>query len=370
MRFAQEVRSSGLEVPAPKWDELPHMVLQIADATTRVSIAAWPREGADVAPTIFSFYGNEAGQKARIKAVESLARGDAAVVTEGARVQLDAPELMKQLAPENQLGEPVFSISPGEPIQLGIDVVGENGVPIKRMVDLYNVPPAPDTHGALAGYSGGVLVQVNIRLLEEPRVRLEVNLSGQFGGDIRENAHAAELLLAFHTAPDVTLQNDLLFPEGKLTGRLGDEPDVERVRELRSQEAIFGALVLIEDRLGVAITPPAQVTPEDVEALVVVRDILETGEGSATFNEMHVVVRDPAAIAWVATEYSGMIENKPVVYDLFDGQLNLGMGAFRIPKLKVVDVKPHTGSPTSPADVILRADGSPTMTFRLVGYAH
>jgi hypothetical protein len=357
--------TSSLEAPEPKWDELPYMTLQIADSSTRVNIATWARDGAEVRSSLFGFLDNEAGAKARSEAIKLLARGEPAEIREGAHVQMDAPEIMRALAPEQALDNAAMTLHPGAPVSLGIEISGQDGI-VSRSVDMYNVPPPPGAIGALAGYSGSVLVQATIRLLGEPRIRLELQLSGQFAADVRANAVAAELLLAFYREKEATLKSDLLFPSGELTAPLRERSEEEKVRELEILNSLFGSLVFIESRLGITLVPPPGVSPEDVDALLTIRRVLETGEGTATFQGMTGMVDNPQQIAWIAEQASGTIQQRPVVYEVFGQAVTLGNGAYELPRLKVVEVIPYGTTPDAPARVVLGADDDPTMTFRLL----
>jgi hypothetical protein len=257
-RFMQSISSGGLETPQPKWDELPYMVVSMADQSTRVSIAAWPREGVAVQPPTFRFNGTEQGEQARRAAVERLARGDTADVTEGGQFFIDAPEIMRALAPPDRITNPVLTLAPGETVPMEIEII-KDGTPFIRTIDLYQVPPPPEASGALAGYSGAVLVEATIRLLEEPRIQLQLGLSATFGDDIPANAQAAELLAEMYGATDITLRSDVLFPsDGEITGPLdlGRALDEAKLLDFEMMRDAFAAIVFIRERLGIDLTRP------------------------------------------------------------------------------------------------------------------
>jgi len=366
-KFTQAVTTSALEAPAPAWDRLPYMTLEIADSSARVNIASWPREGAAVEVPMFSFYDNETGRRARIAAVERLARGEPAEITQGARVQMDAPQIMRALTPAEGMQNSTFIISPGDPITLEIVVSTDEGE-VTRSVDLFTVPPPPGATGALAGYAGAVLIQASIRLLDPPRVSIELGLSGRFtDNDIRANADAAELLDALYRHSEVTLRSEVLFPSGEVTEALGQEhvTDEEKLTELRVLRDLFGSLAYINDYLGIELAPPLKVSPEDMNVLLTIVKILETREGTAEFNQMTGMVDKPQEIAWLAERASGSLERRLVTYEVFGREVTLGMGVYELPRLKVVDIIPYGQAPDSPARVVLAADGDPTIPFRL-----
>lgn len=367
-RFMQGISSDGLEAPQPKWDELPYMVVSMADQSTRVSIAAWPREGATVQPPIFRFDGTEEGQRARRAAVERLAGGETAEVTEGGQVFIDAPELVRALAPPDSIRNPVLTLGPGEAIPLEIEI-SSDGTHVSRTIDLYQVPAAPEANGALAGYSGSVLIEATILLLEEPRIQLQLGLSATFGDDIPANAAAAELLAAMYGAADIVLRSDVLFPTGgEIRGPLdlGRERDEEKLLDFEIMRDAFSAIVYIRERLGIDLTPPEAFSPVDLDALLTIQDVLKTGEGTADFKKMTGMVDGPSEIAWVAERASGTNQRRPVTYDVFGQVVTLGMGEYTLPRLKVVDVIPYGQAANSPARVVMQADGDSTMVFRLL----
>ncbi len=367
-RFMQSVSSGGLETPEPKWDELPYMTVSVADQSTRITIASWPREGVTVQKPTFGFHDNEEGQQARRVAVERLARGEPVEVTDGGHVVIDAPEIIRALAPPAQIRNPVVTLGPGEAIPLGIEITKTDGATFQRTVELYQVPPLPGMNGALAGYCGSVLIEAGIRLLEEPRIQLQLGLSATFDDDIAANADAADLLANMYRAGDITLNSDILFPEaGTTSGPLdeGRQRDEEKLRDFEMMRDAFSAIVFIRERLGIDLTPPEAFSPLDVDALLTIRHVLETGEGTAEFNEMAGMC-EPADLAWIADRASGTVQRRPVIYEVFSQPISLGAGEYILPKLRVVDVIAYGKTPDAPARVVMKADGDPTMRFRLV----
>jgi hypothetical protein len=103
-----------------------------------------------------------------------------------------------------------------------------------------------------------------------------------------------------------------------------------------------------------------------VDALLTIRNVLETGQGTADFNEMTGMVGSPDEIAWIAERASGTSQRRPVTYDVFGQVVALGMGEYTLPKLKVVDVVHYGQAANSPARVVMRADGDSAMVFRLL----
>jgi hypothetical protein len=164
-------------------------------------------------------------------------------VTEGGQVVIDAPEIMRALAPPDRITNPVLTLAPGEAIPLEIEI-STDGTPFSRTIDLYQVPTPPEANGALAGYTGSVLIEATIRLLEEPRIQLQLGLSATFDDDIPANARAAELLAAMYGAADITLRSDVLFPtDGEIRRPLdlGRERDEEKLFDFEMMRDAFSA---------------------------------------------------------------------------------------------------------------------------------
>jgi hypothetical protein len=65
------------------------------------------------------------------------------------------------------------------------------GHPLDRRA---GAPPRPGASAAFAGFTGGVLGEVNFMLLEESTISANLTFSAHFGRDPRQNAEATELL--------------------------------------------------------------------------------------------------------------------------------------------------------------------------------
>ena len=98
--FTYAVTAASEQTPAPQWPELPYLQIELTGAGGKVQVAAWPREGANVQLPSFSFTDDVAGHEARAQALRHWARGEEAEVTEGARVQFHAPEVIRELLPD------------------------------------------------------------------------------------------------------------------------------------------------------------------------------------------------------------------------------------------------------------------------------
>jgi hypothetical protein len=59
-----------------------------------------------------------------------------------------------------------------------------------------------------------------------------------------------------------------------------------------------------------------------------------------------------------------------VSYEVFGRQVDLGLGRYELPELKIVDVIPQGSRPDSPARVVLEAADDDQITFRLIDPSH
>lgn len=368
--FTYAITSSAPATPAPNWDELPYLIIEVGGERTKVNVATWVREGAEVELPSFFFTYDEAGQQARMEAVRTLARGEAAEVTQGARIRLQAPQAMRDLVPEpSALAGGTVTLYPGDPVSVELEIETAEGK-LERRLEMRPVGPRPDATVAFAGYSGGVLVEINFTLLEKPSISANITFSAHFGSDARENAEAAELLHAFYSHERVTLRSRTLFPEaGELTGRyeeLRQNTELERMEWMR---LFYADLALIQERVGMALPIPDQMTEDDVNAVGTAAAVLRTGEGTGTFEQAEGFVQNPAEIPRLPDEFSkrGSIR-RMVSYPIFGREVELGEADYELPALKVVDVIPYGQTPTSPARVVLAAEGDGQMRFRLVDW--
>jgi hypothetical protein len=367
--FTYAITSSSPTAPAPNWEELPYLVMEIGGERSKVNVATWAREGAQVDLPAFFFTDDEAGQRARMDAVRSLARGEAAVVTQGARLRLHAPQAMRDLVPDaSALTGGTVRLPPSDPVSLELEVQTAEGR-LVRELEMRPVPPRPGVTLAFAGFSGAVLVEVNFTLLEEPTVSANLTFSAHFGSDVRENAEAAELLHGFYTHEQVTLRSRTFFPEaGELSGRYEDlrqDTELERMEWMR---CFYADLAFIEERLGIELPQPDQMTVDDINAVGTAAEVLRTGEGTATFSQAEGFVRNPSEIPRLAEEFRKRAVRRMVSYPIFGQEVELGLADYELPPLKVVNIVRCGSMANVPARVVLEAEGDGQMRFHLVDW--
>ena len=368
--FTYAITSSSPTAPAPNWDELPYLVMEVGGERSKVNVATWPREGAQVEPPAFFFTDDEVGQSARMEAVRSLAHGEEAVVTQGAGLRLQAPQAMRDLVPDSSaLTGGTVRLRPSEPVSLELVVETHEGR-LVRQLDMRPVPPRPGASAAFAGIGGGVLVEVNFTLLEEPTISANLTFSARFGRDARENAEAAELLYGFHTHERITLRSRTFFPEaGELSGRYDDLRQNAELERMEWMRRFYADLAFIEERLGVQLPQPDQMTVDDINAVGTAAEVLRTGEGSATFGQAERFVQNPSEIPRQPEELrkQGAVR-RMVSYPIFGEEVELGLADYELPPVKVVNVVPYGTTPDAPARVVLEAEGDGQMRFRLVDW--
>jgi Restriction endonuclease len=368
--FTYAITSTAPTTPGPNWDELPYLVMEVGGERSKVNVATWVREGAAIDLPSFFFTDDEAGQEARMEAVRALARGEVAEVSQGARIQLHAPQAMRDLVPDpSALAGGTVTLYPGDPVNIELEVETAEGR-LERSVDMRPVGPRPGATVAFAGYSGGVLVEVNFTLLETPSVSANISFYPNFGPDARENAEAAELLYGLYSHEHMTLRSRTFFPEaGELTGRyeeLRQSAELERMEWMRR---FYADLALIQESLGIELPIPDEMTVEDINSVGTAAAVLQTGEGTGSFEEAEGFVQNPLEIPHLPEDFRkrGSVR-RMVRYRIFGREVELGEADYELPPLKIVNVVPWGQTPNAPARVVLAAEDDGQMRFRLVDW--
>jgi hypothetical protein len=344
----------------PDWSKLPYVAIDVDG----VHIAAFVREGADVTLPTFGFIDDEIGREAREQAVRDLARGEEAKITRGFRVQMAAPKILQEFAAQRSLEGGTVSIVPGDVIPLGLEIAFD-GEALTWALELRPVPPLPDATASYAGYVGSSLIELSFTLLDKPAIRVALAVRTELGASARDNAEAAALLYAFYAQRNVVLRNDTFWPDtGNLSGKFGDLGHNEQLAEMAWLRHFFADAAFIERRFGVELPLPPQLSSEQIDQVGTVANILRTGEGTATFTKAEGTVTDPHAIPGLPDRLR--TERRDVIYEVLGKQVNLGPADYELPRLKIVDIVPHGTGANAPARVVLEADGSPEMVFRLV----
>jgi hypothetical protein len=358
--FDCRITSGPPTAPAPKWDELPFMTPFIGDERTEVQVSAFVREGADVPLPTLRFVDTEQGRQARSEAVRSLARGEKALVTGGARLAIHAPQVMRDLTGnQSAVSSGPVELQPGEPVALELEVETEEGT-VHRQLEMRPVPPRPGVAAAFAGYTGSMLLELGFVPLAAPTIRANISFSVRFGQSAAANAEAAQLLYAFYTHTAVTLRNDLFWPDaGELRGH---HPELHEMKELADMEwrrRLYANVAVLEERLGVALPEPTRLTMDDINGAATAAGVLRTGGGTHTFRRAEVVVEEVGDISalWEASIPAGLMR-RMVTYTIFGREVALGEADYELPLLKAeviaVGEPPHSSArvvfePTAPA---------------------
>ena len=318
MDFTYVVLSSSAEAPAPEWPALPYLTMDVVGPSGRVEVTAWARESADVELPSFQFTDDDGGQQARDRAVRAPARGNEAVITEGARLHLQAPRVMRELMADHRaLGAGDLRVPAPQPFEaeLGVHAAGE--ILVNRF-QVRPIPPRPGAFGAIAGYIGETLVEVNFTLVDEKHSQAAFSLSSHFGSDAQSSMEAARLIHAWCTHERLTFSSDELYPDG-VSGRSEDVRANERCAEMEWRARFYSDVVFLEERLGREFPMPEQMHAEDLDAVGTAAKVLRTGHGTATFTRAEGFVQNPSEIprlpeefqskappgAWSRTPFSG-----------------------------------------------------------------
>jgi hypothetical protein len=365
--FEYAVTGTGATMREPKWDDLPFITMTMGDEKTTVRVDAWTREGAHVPLPGFSFTNDEAGREAKEYAREELASGRDAVLRSGARIQvMNPPKVLRETVDGDTIESDEITICVSDPTPVEIEIQTETET-IVRTFGVRWIPPREDGHVAFACIERGTFMELDFQALEEPTVSFRFNLSAMFREDVAANLEAARLLHAFFTQERIILRAEQFFPNGELESEVVTGTDADR-ESVAARVEIYGALALIEERTGVDFIIPSSITQEDLLTIGGIVKVLETGQGTATFHNATAVVEANQIAALGDNSRGDRILRQPVMYELFGQAVNLGMGEYEIPPVRVIDVKPLGMKPDSPAHVTIGPEGTDQMPFRLIDF--
>jgi hypothetical protein len=365
--FKTAVTSLDLDTGAPNFDTLPYMTLEIRGERRRVHVASWVRDGASVEQATVSFLEDEGGQAARMDAVRTLATGKTARVTGGFRAAIVAPEIVKELTRDAQLGPGGFDLLPGEPLTICLEIDVE-GKTTAYEIPLRPVPPPPGAAAGWAGFVSGALIELSFTLLEKPAIRASLSLSGELDGPASARAETMTLLHGFAAHDAIRISSDVLFPGGNgvISGnfeKFGRDMDPDAAEVERD---FYANVAFIENHLGIDLPIPAKFSPMDLDAAATMVEVLRTGHGSSTFGGLEATVPDPTMVPGLPAHF---VKQGPaiheVIYPLFAREISLGPGEYPLPPLKIAKFVALGTTPNAPARVRLEADGDPEITFRL-----
>jgi hypothetical protein len=366
--FTYSITSAAASTPVPQWENSPHLRMTVIGGGRQATVAAWPREGSDVGAS-FWFIDDDTGRAARQEALEHWARGEEAVVTEGAQIQFSTPELMRQLMPDPETlgcgGSLRIPAATAFEASLEVTAGGETHM---RHFEVRPVPPRPGAYGALAGYAGSVLMEVNFRARDDETVGADFSLHSRFSPDAHESAEAAALMHAWCTHEHVRFHSTTVFPNG-IEGDSHVPETPEAVEEMGWRKEFYADVAYLEDQLGVELPLPEETTREDLAAVRTAAMVLRSGEGTGTFEEATAFVQNPLEIPGIPDQFAkaGTVR-RMVSYPVFGRELQLGFADYEIPPVRIVNIIPYGQTPTSPARVVIGPDSSDQMTFRLVNH--
>ncbi len=362
--FIYQQSSGPLSVPPPRWEDLPWMTAEIEGRRERVRIDVWARQEAGIGLPTWSFTDDDAGRQAWENARVAMARGEQVEISEGLRVSLaPAPVVVRELAGLKPVGKGMLKIQPVEPVPAAIEVHGETV--IAREFDVRPVFPQASHDVAFAGEQDGLWFEVGLALAEAPRAQMSVSISQRFGSSAGINARAAEFLIAFLTCKRLVMSAPGLVPDEGVDEAIEVRQDPEVLDYLRTCVAVYGELAFIERELGIDLPILGPILHEDLEAISTIASALEAGEGTATMEAANKVV--PVwEIPEVARQFAEQhTTEREVTYELFGRTISLGLATYELPAVKIIDVRPLSNSPVSPARVFLGPDGDGQMRYRL-----
>jgi hypothetical protein len=363
--FAYTTSHGEATMPEPKWDTLPFMAMTVKDETTTVRVDAWVREGADVPPGAFGFTDDDEGRAAFEYTRDQLARGRDAVLTSGVRIQIPrAPKVFKEAIDGGPLETPEITICVSDSIPIELEVETADAT-VRRTFAARPVPAREPGHVIFACIDRALVAVFDFEPLDEPIVRFNLKLTAQWREDVADNLDAARLVHAFFNQKRSVLRAEGLFPNGELNGDVPVTSDSDR-RAVAFRLEVYEDLALIEERTGIDFTLPPTFGEEDLAAIKTVVNIIRSGEGTATFHEADGIV-EAKEIPFLAEQCAAeRVTHRPVTYEVLGEIVDLGLGEYELPPLRVIEVKPLGTKPDSPAHVKVGPDGDDQMRFRLV----
>lgn len=256
-------------------------------------------------------------------------------------------------------------IGPGQPLPLQLDIETSETAQHYEL-NIYPVPPARGGQMGFAGFVGAVFVQLEFALEEEPRLALNLMLTGRFDGPARERADAARMLFAFATHRQVRIRCPGLVPDEGLSTCIDAGRDMDLAGQLALTRDVWDDVAVIEERTGTRFELPEEWPgDDDLAAIGTAASLLKTGEGTATFEAIEGTV-EAQDIARLADRLSEAKVTRPVRYTIFGHEVELGIGEYDVPRLTAVAVASLGTTPDAPARVRLRPAGDDQTRFRLV----
>jgi hypothetical protein len=174
------------------------------------------------------------------------------------------------------------------------------------------------------------------------------------------------LMRAWADHERIALRTTQIYQEG-IGGRCSDTVSAEVREEMEARVEFYSDVVFIENQLDVELPIPQEMDHQDVAAVATVAEILRTGTGTATFQNINVHEVNPSLIPRLIDDIAKQSPARRVVsYEIFGRQTILGEGDYELPQLKIIDIIPHGTGPTAPARVVIGADGTDQISFTLV----
>ena len=98
---------------------------------------------------------------------------------------------------------------------------------------------------------------------------------------------------------------------------------------------------MLEERLGIALPEPAQLTVDDINAAATAAEVLRTGEGTHTVHRAEAVLEQVSDVSalWKAT-IAASVTRREVTYAIFGREVSLGEADYETPLMNAVDVTP------------------------------
>jgi hypothetical protein len=367
--FEYEVSFGRAAMKQRLWEDPPFMVVHETRGERRVSAEAWLRPEA-TANARYGFTNDDAGDHAREQVREAFAAGQSVDLSDGIWLRIEnAPTVVKEAV--DSLAEEGFehrtsTLSPGRSVDFTLHLGAADDAP-QRTFAVRALPPPKGLELSFGCIANGLALFADFARKEPPTIGLNVRLSLHLGQDAAANAAAARFMLAFFRTDEVVCDAPGLLPETGLVIATDDKPPAHAgaLDQLELLGVLFDALAVIEQRFG-HIDVPEQFSRQDFDDAVKTAQVLSTGGGSMSVEELVIELDHQAVDDFVSKAQAGHPGRHPLQMTVFGRRLQLGIAEFNTPPVRLVTKE--KGSVPGMTRVRLRTEPK-TIPFRLVADA-
>ncbi len=257
--FDYELRARPDHLPQATWDQPPFMTVRARGAGKESIIAAFAKPEAPTPEASWGFTGDEAGEEARRRVYDALARGEPFELSGGITVRATpAPAGIKviydHIEAEGSEGKLVLTVTPSvETVPLRVRLVDAS--PRSTVLDfpMRAAPPKPGDDAGWVGRTAGILLYVGFREPTAGSVKLQFSPTIEQGTSAGTYAMGTATMLELLSHP-LRVEGPLVAGEAELDLRSLAQPD--DLQRLRFLSDVYAAVIEIEARTGTRIRVP------------------------------------------------------------------------------------------------------------------